>query len=83
MMDEGKKAENDDSLFYNRRNRNNLFGVCLTWSMAGFCMYLLMYYSSQFAGNFYVNYSMMSLSNTVTIGWATLISKRFSIVRVI
>jgi hypothetical protein len=75
--------ENTDSLFGNSRNLKNLFGVCLTWSLAGFCVYLLTYYSSQFAGNFFVTFSSMAFTNVFSLGWATIISKRFAIVRVV
>ena len=75
--------EDKDSLFGNSRNKKNLFGVCLTWSLAGFCVYLLTYYSSQFAGNFFINFSLMSFMNVFSIGWATIISKKFAIVKVV
>ena len=83
MLEQGLKMEDKDSLFGNSRNRKNLFGVGLTWSLAGFCVYLLTYYSSKFAGNFYVNFSLMSFMNVFSVGWATIISKKFAIVKVI
>jgi hypothetical protein len=83
MRKSGEKTEDTDSLFSNSQNLKNLFGVSLTWSLAGFCVYLLTYYSSQFAGNFYINFSMFSFTNVFTIGWATLISKKFKLVRVV
>ena len=77
------KVEDENSLFFNKVNRNNLIGVCFLWSMSGFCFYLLVYYSKYFAGNFYLNYSLESLSDCVTIGWATMLSKRLNIVQVL
>jgi hypothetical protein len=83
MLKAGETLEEKDSLFSNSRNLKNLFGVSLTWSLAGFCVYLLSYYSSSFAGNFYVNFSSFAFTNVFSIGWATLISKKFTLVKVV
>ena len=51
-------SEQKNSLFQNKVNRRNLLSVIVIWSCSGFMVYLIMYYSKYFDGNFYLNYSI-------------------------
>lgn len=42
-------------------------------------VYLIMYYSKYFEGNFFVNYSIQSLSNGGSLIWVGFLSKKFKI----
>lgn len=50
--------KNEKKSYWNRTTKMNLFASCYIWSMSGFVVYLVIYYSKYFKGNFYVNYSL-------------------------
>ena len=50
--------QNENSIWSNKVNRNNLIIVSYLWSSSGFISYLLMYYSKYFKGDFFINYGL-------------------------
>ena len=43
---------------WNATTKTNLFATCYLWSMSGFVVYLIIYYSKYFQGNFFFNYAL-------------------------
>jgi hypothetical protein len=45
--------------------------------MAGFVMYLLIYYSKYFKGNFYILYAFPALSDAISMFYVDFLAKKF------
>ena len=58
---------NENSLCGNPINRRNLIGVCYLWASSNFISYLLMFYSKYFEGDFFINFSVVGLSDGLSI----------------
>lgn len=46
--------------------------------MSGFTVYLIVYYSKYYEGNFYINYSLQGFSDSLSMLYITFISRLFS-----
>lgn len=62
---------------WNTVTKTNLFASCYLWSMSGFVVYLVIYYSKYFEGNFYVNYAIQGFSDTISLFYVGSLSKMF------
>ena len=64
-----------DKIWKNKINRYNFIAVAYLWSSSGFITYLVMYYSKYFKGDFYINYSLQGLANSIAMIYVSLLSK--------
>lgn len=62
------------SVFDKKVHRNNLMAMCILKSMGGFIFCLLISYSKYVPGNFYMNYSISGLSDSISMFYVGLIS---------
>lgn len=54
-------------IVWDPKSRKNLYASCFLFSMCGFVLYLIIYYSKYFKGNFYLNYSISGLGDCVSL----------------
>jgi hypothetical protein len=57
--------------------------VCYLWASAGFVAYLLSYYTKYFKGNFYINFTIAGLTESFSMFWIGILSRKFKIKQVL